>query len=114
MYIVNLFPTYTSVSYFHQWAQGKALMFLPQQPGEVDQTEKMSLVKEFCGSGGDLNLYLLCPSPKTFTGALPFPPPSRTVVLNLCYSDVFELQLPETPGSIVGGEGFWELQSKTE
>ena len=35
------------------------------------------------------------------------------VVLNLCYSDVFELQLPETPVSTAGGEGFWELQSKT-
>ena len=38
---------------------------------------------------------------------------SITVVLNLCYSDAFELQLPETPVSTVGGEGFWELQSKT-
>ena len=37
----------------------------------------------------------------------------RPVVLNLCYSDVFELQLPEAPASTVGGEGFWELQSKT-
>ena len=37
----------------------------------------------------------------------------KPVVLNLCYSDVFELQLPETPASTVGGEGFWELQSKT-
>ena len=38
---------------------------------------------------------------------------TRSVVLNLCYSDVFELQLPEIPASTVGGEGFWELQSKT-
>ena len=35
------------------------------------------------------------------------------VVLNLCYSDAFELQLPETPVSTACGEGFWELQSKT-
>ena len=33
--------------------------------------------------------------------------------LTLGYSGVFELQLPETPASTVGGEGFWELQSKT-
>ena len=38
---------------------------------------------------------------------------SKAVVLNLCYSDVFGLQLPETPASTVGGECFWELQSKT-
>ena len=38
---------------------------------------------------------------------------SRAVVLNLCYSDAFELQLPETPVRTAGGEGFWELQSKT-
>ena len=37
----------------------------------------------------------------------------RSVVLNLCYLDAFELQLPETPVSTAGGEGFWELQSKT-
>ena len=37
----------------------------------------------------------------------------KSVVLNLCYLDVFELQLPETPASTIGGEGFWELQSKT-
>ena len=37
---------------------------------------------------------------------------SSTVVLNLCYSGVFELQFPETPASRVDGEGFWELQSK--
>ena len=37
---------------------------------------------------------------------------SSAVVLNLCYSDVFELQLPESPASTAGGEGFWELQSK--
>ena len=33
--------------------------------------------------------------------------------LTLGYSGVFKLQLPETPASMVGGEGFWELQSKT-
>ena len=38
---------------------------------------------------------------------------SRSVVLNLCYSDALELQLPETPVRTAGGEGFWELQSKT-
>ena len=38
---------------------------------------------------------------------------SKPVVLNLCYSDAFELQLPETPVRTAGGEGFWELQSKT-
>ena len=38
---------------------------------------------------------------------------SISVVLNLCYSDAFELQLPETPVRTAGGEGFWELQSKT-
>ena len=32
--------------------------------------------------------------------------------LILGYSGVFELQLPETLASTVGGEGFWELQSK--
>ena len=37
----------------------------------------------------------------------------KPVVLNLCYSDAFELQLPETPVRTAGGEGFWELQSKT-
>ena len=36
----------------------------------------------------------------------------KPVVLNLCYSGVFELQLPETPASRAEGEGFWELQSK--
>ena len=36
----------------------------------------------------------------------------RPVVLNLCYSGVLELQLPETPASRADGEGFWELQSK--
>ena len=35
-----------------------------------------------------------------------------SVVLNLCYSDAFELQLPETLVRTAGGEGFWELQSK--
>ena len=51
--------------------------------------------------------------------SLPFWPASQysvyitAVVLNLCYSDGFELQLPETPVSTDGGEGFWELQSKT-
>ena len=39
-------------------------------------------------------------------------PQTISVVLNLCYSDVFELQLPETLASTAGGEGFWELQSK--
>ena len=37
----------------------------------------------------------------------------RAVVFNLCYSDAFELQLPETLVRTAGGEGFWELQSKT-
>ena len=46
-------------------------------------------------------------------GTLPSFHSSTAVVLNLCYSDVFELQLPETPASTVGGAGFWELQSKT-
>ena len=32
--------------------------------------------------------------------------------LTLGYSGVFELQLPETPASMAGDEGFWELQSK--
>ena len=32
--------------------------------------------------------------------------------LTLGYSGVFELQLPETPASRAGGEGFWEVQSK--
>ena len=37
---------------------------------------------------------------------------SIPMVLNLCYSGAFELQLPETLASRSDGEGFWELQSK--
>ena len=40
-------------------------------------------------------------------------PHFTSVVLNLCYSEAFELQLPETPVRTAGGESFWELQSKT-
>ena len=37
---------------------------------------------------------------------------ARPVVPNLGPPDVLGLQLPETPASTAGGEGFWELQSK--
>ena len=50
---------------------------------------------------------LLSPSPLAFTLS------QHQSLFQGCYSDVFELQLPETPASTVGGEGLWELQSKT-